>query len=153
MHFHNRLKPTNPLPQPPARGGAPVLFLPHVAQWQGGVKLQERRMEKVDKLRQNGTPVAGNWYWMAFSNSGRRVRPIATAPREDLEARPASLYKQAKADAAARVAVAAQPLPSAPAERSAVQNVASQMQSTPPATAGPRAAGNRLCFLSNQAKI
>jgi hypothetical protein len=71
---------------------------------------------------------------------------MATAPREDMEARLSSLYMQAKADAAAQVAVAAQASPSAPAGRSAVQNVASQMPSMPPATASPRAAGNRLCF-------
>jgi hypothetical protein len=26
-------------------------------------------------LRQSSTPTAGTSYWMAFSNSGRRVRP------------------------------------------------------------------------------
>jgi len=40
-----------------------------------GVKLVIPEMEKVGKLRQSSTPVAGKQYWMAFSNSGRRVRP------------------------------------------------------------------------------
>jgi hypothetical protein len=42
---------------------------------QAGVKLVIPEMEKVGKLRQSSTPVAGKQYWMAFSNSGRRVRP------------------------------------------------------------------------------
>jgi transcription elongation factor len=39
------------------------------------VKLVIPEMEKVGKLRQSSTPIAGRSYWMAFSNSGRRVRP------------------------------------------------------------------------------
>ena len=42
---------------------------------QAGVKLVIPQMEKVGKLRQSSTPIAGKQYWMAFSNSGRRVRP------------------------------------------------------------------------------
>ncbi len=42
---------------------------------QAGVKLVIPEMEKVGKLRQSSTPIAGRLYWMAFSNSGRRVRP------------------------------------------------------------------------------
>ena len=42
---------------------------------QAGVKLVVPQMEKIGKLRQSSTPVAGKQYWMAFSNSGRRVRP------------------------------------------------------------------------------
>lgn len=42
---------------------------------QAGVKLVVPQMEKVGKLRQSSTPIAGRSYWMAFSNSGRRVRP------------------------------------------------------------------------------
>ncbi len=42
---------------------------------QSGVKLVVPQMEKVGKLRQSSTPIAGRSYWMAFSNSGRRVRP------------------------------------------------------------------------------
>ena len=42
---------------------------------QTGVKLTVPQMEKVGKLRQSSTPIAGKSYWMAFSNSGRRVRP------------------------------------------------------------------------------
>ena len=40
-----------------------------------GVKLVVPQMEKIGQLRQSGTPIAGKSYWMAFSNSGRRVRP------------------------------------------------------------------------------
>jgi hypothetical protein len=32
-------------------------------------------LEQVGMLRQTSTPEAGKSYWMAFSNSGRRVRP------------------------------------------------------------------------------
>ncbi len=42
---------------------------------QAGVKLVVPAMEKVGKLRQSSTPIAGKSYWMAFSNMGRRVRP------------------------------------------------------------------------------
>jgi hypothetical protein len=42
---------------------------------QAGVQLVIPEMEKVGKLRQSSTPIAGKQYWMAFSNSGRRVRP------------------------------------------------------------------------------
>ena len=42
---------------------------------QAGVKLVIPEMEKVGKLRQSSTAIAGKQYWMAFSNSGRRVRP------------------------------------------------------------------------------
>ena len=42
---------------------------------QAGVKLVIPEMEKIGKLRQSSTPIAGKQYWMAFSNSGRRVRP------------------------------------------------------------------------------
>ena len=48
----------------------PVLYAP-----QAGVKLVVPQMEKVGKLRQTSTPIAGMSYWMAFSNSGRRVKP------------------------------------------------------------------------------
>jgi hypothetical protein len=48
----------------------PVLYDP-----QAGVKLVVPQMEKVGKLRQTSTPIAGMSYWMAFSNSGRRVKP------------------------------------------------------------------------------
>jgi len=39
-----------------------------------GVKLVVPQMEKIGQLRQSSAPVAGKQYWMAFSNSGRRVR-------------------------------------------------------------------------------
>jgi len=42
---------------------------------QAGVKLVVPQMEKVGKLWQSSTPIAGKTYWMAFSNSGRRVKP------------------------------------------------------------------------------
>ena len=42
---------------------------------QAGVKLVVPQLEKIGKLRQSSTPIAGKSYWMAFSNSGRRVRP------------------------------------------------------------------------------
>ena len=41
---------------------------------QAGVKLVVPTMEKVGALRQSSTPIAGKSYWMAFSNSGRRVK-------------------------------------------------------------------------------
>ncbi|HYK90385.1 MAG TPA: hypothetical protein VE398_16540 [Acidobacteriota bacterium] len=41
---------------------------------QAGVKLVVPQMEKVGKLRQSSTPVAGQSYWMAFSNKGRLVK-------------------------------------------------------------------------------
>ncbi len=48
----------------------PALYDPQI-----GVKLVVPQMEKVGKLRQSSTPIAGKSYWMAFSNAGRRVRP------------------------------------------------------------------------------
>jgi hypothetical protein len=48
---------------------------PSLVDPQAGVKLVIPEMEKVGKLRQSSTPIAGKTYWMAFSNSGRRVRP------------------------------------------------------------------------------
>jgi len=42
---------------------------------QAGVKLVVPQMEKIGQLRQSSTAIAGKQYWMAFSNSGRRVRP------------------------------------------------------------------------------
>ena len=48
----------------------PSLIDPHA-----GVKLVVPQMEKIGKLRQSSTPIADKSYWIAFSNSGRRVRP------------------------------------------------------------------------------
>jgi len=48
----------------------PKLFDP-----QAGVQLVVPQMEKVGKLRQSSTPKVGMTYWMAFSNSGRLVKP------------------------------------------------------------------------------
>ncbi len=42
---------------------------------QSGVKLKIPQMENVGKLRQSSEPKVGMSYWMAFSNTGRRVRP------------------------------------------------------------------------------
>ncbi len=42
---------------------------------QAGVKLVVPQMEKIGQLRQSSPPIPGKQYWMAFSNSGRRVRP------------------------------------------------------------------------------
>jgi hypothetical protein len=53
-----------------AKETEPLLFDP-----QAGVKLVVPKMEKVGQLRQSSTPIEGKSYWMAFSNSGRRVRP------------------------------------------------------------------------------
>jgi hypothetical protein len=39
------------------------------------VKLVVPSLEKVGQLRQSSTPIPGNTYWMAFSNTGRPVRP------------------------------------------------------------------------------
>jgi hypothetical protein len=52
------------------KGAEPSLIDP-----QAGVKLVVPQMEKIGKLRQSSTPIAGKSYWIAFSNSGRRVRP------------------------------------------------------------------------------
>jgi hypothetical protein len=41
---------------------------------QAGVSLVVPALEQVGQLRQSGTPTAGVSYWMAFSNSGRRVK-------------------------------------------------------------------------------
>ena len=46
------------------------------------VKLLIPSLEKVGQLRQSSSPVAGNTYWMAFSNPGRPVRP---GDRVDIE--------------------------------------------------------------------
>jgi len=48
----------------------PVLVCP-----EKGVKLVIPTMEKVGQLRQTSAPEAGKSYWMAFSNSGRLLKP------------------------------------------------------------------------------
>jgi hypothetical protein len=48
---------------------------PYLYDPQARVRLVVPQMEKVGKLRQSSTPIAGRSYWMAFSNSGRQVRP------------------------------------------------------------------------------
>jgi hypothetical protein len=52
------------------KASEPFLYDP-----QAKVKLVVPTMEKIGQLRQSSTPIAGKSYWMAFSNSGRRVRP------------------------------------------------------------------------------
>lgn len=39
-----------------------------------GIRLSIPSLEKVGQLRQSSTPEAGKFYWMAFSNPGRRVK-------------------------------------------------------------------------------
>src|SRR5271167_979664 len=48
---------------------------PSLSDPQAGVSLVIPQMENIGQLRQSSTPVAGKAYWMAFSNSGRRVKP------------------------------------------------------------------------------
>jgi hypothetical protein len=48
---------------------------PSLSDAQEGVRLVVPQMEKIGQLRQSSTPIVGKSYWMAFSNSGRRVRP------------------------------------------------------------------------------
>jgi len=47
---------------------------PALIDQRAGVKLVVPQLEKVGKLRQTPTPVAGKSYWMAFSNKGRLVK-------------------------------------------------------------------------------
>jgi hypothetical protein len=47
---------------------------PSLVDYRAGVKLVIPSMENVGALRQTSTPEAGKSYWMAFSNSGRRVK-------------------------------------------------------------------------------
>ena len=39
-----------------------------------GIRLSVPSLEKVGQLRQSSTPEAGKFYWMAFSNPGRKVK-------------------------------------------------------------------------------
>jgi hypothetical protein len=41
---------------------------------QAGVSLVVPAVSNIGKMRQSSTPEAGKSYWMAFSNSGRRVK-------------------------------------------------------------------------------
>ncbi len=50
-------------------------LVPVLIDSQTGVKLVVPQLEKVGQLRQSSTPIAGNTYWMGFSNMGRRIRP------------------------------------------------------------------------------
>jgi hypothetical protein len=49
-------------------------FAPSLIDPQAGVSLVVPAMEQVGILRQSAPPEAGKSYWMAFSNSGRRVK-------------------------------------------------------------------------------
>jgi len=49
-------------------------FAPALIDPQAGVSLVVPAMEQVGILRQSASPEAGKFYWMAFSNSGRRVK-------------------------------------------------------------------------------
>ncbi len=49
-------------------------FEPSLIDPQAGVKLVVPSLEQVGALRQSAPPEAGKVYWMAFSNSGRRVK-------------------------------------------------------------------------------
>jgi hypothetical protein len=49
-------------------------FEPSLIDPQAGVKLVVPALEQVGQLRQSAPPEAGKIYWMAFSNSGRRVK-------------------------------------------------------------------------------
>lgn len=48
---------------------------PSLIDARAGVKLVVPEMDKVGKLRQSSTPIAGKVYWMAFSNKGGLVKP------------------------------------------------------------------------------
>jgi hypothetical protein len=48
---------------------------PSLSDAQARVSLVVPQMEKIGQLRQSSTPIAGKSYWMAFSNTGRRVKP------------------------------------------------------------------------------
>jgi len=49
-------------------------FEPSLVDPQAGVKLVVPALEQIGILRQSAPPEAGKFYWMAFSNSGRRVK-------------------------------------------------------------------------------
>jgi hypothetical protein len=48
---------------------------PYLFDQKNGLALQIPRLENVGQLRQVATPENGREYWMAFSNSGRNVKP------------------------------------------------------------------------------
>jgi hypothetical protein len=57
-----------------AKGLNDKKFEPSLIDPQAGVKLVVPSLEQVGQLRQSAPPEAGKVYWMAFSNSGRRVK-------------------------------------------------------------------------------
>ncbi len=48
---------------------------PYLFDQKNGLALQIPQLENVGQLRQVATPENGREYWMAFSNSGRNVKP------------------------------------------------------------------------------
>jgi hypothetical protein len=48
---------------------------PYLVRQKNNVVLQVPVMEKIGQLRQTATPVAGQEYWMVFSNKGKFVKP------------------------------------------------------------------------------
>ncbi len=59
----NKAKPLN------EKTNSPFLIAPAA-----GIRLSIPSLEKVGQLRQSSTPEAGKFYWMAFSNPGRKVK-------------------------------------------------------------------------------
>jgi hypothetical protein len=57
-----------------AKGLNDKKFEPSLIDPQAGVKLVVPSLEQVGQLRQSAPPEPGKIYWMAFSNSGRRVK-------------------------------------------------------------------------------
>jgi hypothetical protein len=49
--------------------------VPYLFDQKNGLALQIPQLENVGQLRQVATPENGREYWMAFSNSGRNVKP------------------------------------------------------------------------------
>ena len=50
-------------------------FVPSLYGQRSRATLQVPVMEKIGQLRQSGTPIVGQEYWMAFSNKGNYVKP------------------------------------------------------------------------------
>ena len=59
----NKARPLN------EKTNSPFLIAPAA-----GIRLSIPSLEKVGQLRQSSTPEAGKFYWMAFSNPGRKVK-------------------------------------------------------------------------------
>ena len=48
---------------------------PYLVGQKNNVVLQVPVMEKIGQLRQTATPLAGQEYWMVFSNKGKHIKP------------------------------------------------------------------------------